>query len=807
MKLKIFQRFDSDVLERKFQNEQIEFAYMGIREYTLFIGAVALIRGFTYLLNPLEEFTTRFKIFLMFIVIVFIKFLINLRIKVLQKRGKKEDPILISGFYCCLMLFFSVKVASKNSNDYARAFTHTITVVLALYQSLYILRSFRRALIQYVYLAIVYFSLTSHNTWSLFQECSFKFLVFCSVSLMFIYRNEKELRNNFQLRFENKKQKTMYQQFLQALHDPVLIFSRIEGTLFQNNALIESVGDCYGATFYENICPVTSTDGRSLLEFIDQLSYGNDNSQLLDKEFTHNSKLIPNSTKTFSVSLISAGFFQQKNTVAVLMKDITAKMELEKAKMAESFKNSMLCTFSHELRTPLNGIVGMLQILRKESSDPSCTKYIDIALASSNFLHCKISDILDYSELEQGTFRLHQDLFSLKEILSNIEQMCLPQISDKKMELQIEKSPLLQNKIFGDAERVTQILINLLFHSIRSTNKGVIKLQVTGNEENIEITVEDKGRGMSSRTLENLFQMRVENYNKEQDEKAGNLAGLGLTVSQLICKKMDTIINVKSSKHTGTKFCLILSGVIPEKAPFSPSALAIREFKAKKSFTSISPNFLFLRPLPPQNQHQNHPQNSSSPSKQQENSKEQENPKNDQENSKSEPNYHQTQQTLQIPENLENPHCLNTLPDMHLSKPCERHCIVADDNEINRYVLRRLLMQSYPEIKIHEAENGEEAIRIVESFQVMKERGEDLIQNKKILIFMDLDMPVMDGIQATRKIRSFYSQRRFRIVVVAVTAHTTENERKKCYAAGMDAFYTKPINIQKVNKIITLFDK
>ena len=131
-------------------------------------------------------------------------------------------------------------------------------------------------------------------------------------------------------------------------------------------------------------------------------------------------------------------------------------------------------------------------------------------------------------------------------------------------------------------------------------------------------------------------------------------------------------------------------------------------------------------------------------------------------------------------------------------KPLKRVCVVADDNEINRFVLKRLLNQNYPEVTVYEAVNGKEVVSCVLTHCLNKDQ--------KNLVFMDLEMPEMDGIQATRKLRNLVNPE-FHLCIVAMTAHTTEQERTKCDKAGMNAFYTKPVSLEQLRKIMKLINQ
>ncbi len=121
-----------------------------------------------------------------------------------------------------------------------------------------------------------------------------------------------------------------------------------------------------------------------------------------------------NKIQHFIISVVSGAFFEDENTTnAILMKDITEKMELEEIRIADQSKNMILCGFSHELRNPLNEIVGRLILLKRSVGEKMLKTEIKNVISSSKFLQYKIGDILDYAEFSQNNFKIHRTCIDL----------------------------------------------------------------------------------------------------------------------------------------------------------------------------------------------------------------------------------------------------------------------------------------------------------------------------------------------------------------------------------------------------------
>ncbi len=248
------------------------------------------------------------------------------------------------------------------------------------------------------------------------------------------------------------------------------------------------------------------------------------------------------------------------------------KKSMEEIKFANEAKTRFLSSMSHDIRTPMNAIIGMTTIATKKIDDKQevreCLKQITRA---SNHLLTLINDVLDISKVESGKFTLNPAVFSLAEVVANIINITQPHIKEKEMEFEIHARNVHHEYIYADELRINQILINLISNAIKYTPaKGKVLFKIEEKASNkgsnlacIIFTVADTGIGISEDFMKNMY----ETFTRDVDSRINKIqgAGLGLSITKQMVDIMDGTIDVKSKVGEGTTFTVTLDLPIAEK--------------------------------------------------------------------------------------------------------------------------------------------------------------------------------------------------------------------------------------------------
>lgn len=236
------------------------------------------------------------------------------------------------------------------------------------------------------------------------------------------------------------------------------------------------------------------------------------------------------------------------------------KLELIKARdlalEAENTKTEFLANMSHELRTPMNGVVGILQLLKKEGLAPKQKGLIDIGLSSSKSLLTIISDILDFTKMESRQLTLEQRPTDVIELCEETIQECSPLLKNKSLTINFKSHPDLHPIWFTDSIRFKQILFNLISNAVKFTEKGFINIVLYEKDDILKIRVQDTGMGMDQTAIENLF-IRFSQASTSTSRKFGG-TGLGMAITQQLVNLMGGDIQVESEVSKGTTFNITL---------------------------------------------------------------------------------------------------------------------------------------------------------------------------------------------------------------------------------------------------------
>ena len=365
------------------------------------------------------------------------------------------------------------------------------------------------------------------------------------------------------------------------------------------------------------------------------------------------------------------------------------------AETANRAKTEFLATMSHEIRTPLNGVLGMAQIMAAGALEPDQRRRLDTISASGQSLLTVINAILDISKIEAGKMDIIPAPFDLPAHLDALRQLYGGLARDKDLDFSLEIAPSVAGWRLGDADRLRQVLSNLISNAVKFTDAGGVRVIVEGDAASLSARVIDTGAGIPEHQRPLLFTKFVQ-LDGSSTRRAGG-SGLGLAICKTLVELMGGQIGFSPSPEGGACFSIVLPMAEVASAAASPRL----DIAAPEVDDETAPKIL-----------------------------------------------------------------------------------VVDDNQTNRAVLLTLL--GHLGVDAHFAVDGREAVAMWE-----KERWD--------AILMDVHMPVMDGVQASKTIRAGEQRTgRPRTPIIAVTASVLTHERSLYAEAGMDALVPKPVEIPRL---------
>lgn len=517
---------------------------------------------------------------------------------------------------------------------------------------------------------------------------------------------------------------------------------------------------------------------------------------------------------------------------------------LQAAQIASNSKTTFLSNMSHDIRTPMNAILGFTTLLSKDADNPAKVReYTKKITSSGQHLLSLINDVLDVSKIESGKMVLTIGEFTLNDLVSSVDAIIRPMAREKAQNFYVTVTDISHEYLIGDETRINQILINLLSNSVKYTPaKGNIWFRIIGQKqhaaqyEHIRIEVEDDGYGMTPEFLETIFDAFTRAENSTTNKVQG--AGLGMAITKNIVELMGGTIDVFSEVNKGTLFRVDLelripsevadgqfwkdsgikrilavddsaeicksirtlmtdTGISVDTASSGQEALRLAQHacesgdsyqavlldfmlkdmdrvEAAEKLRHIIPNttpILFLVP-------------------------------------------HDIDDVLAETPLMKNTGCLtkpffvsafkNALLDLRLTQDDSipeseakenavlngLHFLVAEDNDINAEILSELLDIEGATCEI--AENG----------QLVLERFERAGAGEFDAILMDVQMPVMNGYEASEKIRLLNRDDAKSIPIIAMTANAFAEDVKDALNAGMTAHIAKPIDMNLLKKTI-----
>lgn len=270
--------------------------------------------------------------------------------------------------------------------------------------------------------------------------------------------------------------------------------------------------------------------------------------------------IVPSSLVSgFGITVICLAFFLTTENPDVLLVE-RIKEEKKKAEEANSAKSVFLASISHEIRTPINAVIGMNEMVLRESKESTIREYAGNIKSAAQTLLGIINDILDLTKIESGKMSVYPVEYGLGSLLNDVYHMIIDRAQVKGLEFRICASPDLPSFLVGDDVRIRQILMNLLTNAVKYTEKGEVVLSVSGNEHGDTVTlffeVKDTGIGIKPENMKRLFEAfeRIDEVKNRSIEGIG----LGLSITKQLLEKMGSSLSVKSEYGKGSAFSFYL---------------------------------------------------------------------------------------------------------------------------------------------------------------------------------------------------------------------------------------------------------
>jgi signal transduction histidine kinase/CheY-like chemotaxis protein len=280
-------------------------------------------------------------------------------------------------------------------------------------------------------------------------------------------------------------------------------------------------------------------------------------------------------------ALSAQGRWRSLQTQARAIEEFTRSRELAEQAAAEAAslaRSTFLATVSHEIRTPLNAVIGLTTIVLASQLSERQRECLDTVRTSAQSLLTILNDILDFSAIDAGSLRLCQETSTLRPLLEEVIDLCAPQAHERALELTLIIADGVPERIETDALRLRQILLNLVNNAVKFTQQGEVELSVIGVHEptdqaRLEFAVRDTGPGIPPAERERLFLPFDRLETSDSPQPSGS--GLGLAISQRLAQALGGALEVDSEAGEGTRLVLSLPLILPKEG--APGDVSLRE--------------------------------------------------------------------------------------------------------------------------------------------------------------------------------------------------------------------------------------